>query len=392
MIGPIARSLFRRQAAVALLILEVGFGFAVSVQAFGFGQWFARKTEATTGIDPGVLVVRSHLAGGEPDAPAFVDDLRRRDVAALRAIPGVVAATGANATPMSRTIHPQAVEAQGDAGVRWSFGWILDGQAATCETLGLAIAAGRDLTDSDTDAVLLSPALAASLFDGSPLGKTIRIRGRARSYIVVGVTSTVHAPSPFASDSDRVLFVPDPLPVGREQRYFVRAAPGRLDAALAAVPGALAEVFPDRVVRASSLNDVRAFNDRSGRGGTAIFYFMVALALLVTLLGSLAMSSFLVAERTKQIGTRRALGATRTDVVRYFLLENWLVTTLGLAFGLPITFLLHVLVRQQQADLPLEWSSILLGMLVFWAVGLLAALVPALRAAAVPPSVASKTV
>jgi putative ABC transport system permease protein len=394
MIGPIARALLRRQAAVALLVLEVGFGFAVSVQAFGLGQWFVRKTGTPSGIDPGVLVVRSDLAGGEPGSPAFIDDLRRRDLAALRALPGVVAATGANHTPMTRTIHPQAVEGRGDAGSTWSFGWVLDGQPATCATLGLAITAGRDLTESDAggDVVLLSPALAEALFDGSPVGRTLRMRGRARVFTVVGVTSALHAPSPFAVQSDRVVFVPDKLPATGEQRYLVRAAADRLDEVRAAAPGALAQVFPDRAVRVASVADMRAHNDRSGRGGTAIFYFMVVLALLVTLLGSLAMSSFLVAERTKQIGMRRALGATKTDVVRYFLIENWLVTTLGLLIGLPLTFLLFVLARRQQADLTLEWPAILFGMVVFWVVGLLAALVPALRATAVPPSVASKTV
>src|SRR5262249_27038209 len=392
MIGPIARSLLRRQAAVALLILEVGFGFAVSVQAFGFGQWFERKTETASGLDPGVLVVHSDLAGGDPDDPAFVDDLRRRDSAALRALPGVVSAAATHALPMSRTIHPLTIEARDEAGSRWSLGWLLDGQPATCETLGLGIAAGRDLTEWGTDAGLLTPPPASSLFDGSPRGRTIRLRGRSPPYIVVGVTAALHGPSPYAANSDRVLFVPDKLPVGRQQRYLVRAAPDRLAEVRAAAAGALADVFPDRVVRVSSLADIRTFNDRSGRGGTAIFYFMVALALLITLLGSLAMSSFLVAERTKQIGTRRALGATRREVLCYFLLENWLVTTLGLIFGLPITFLLNVLVKRQLSDLPLEWTSIVLGMVVFWVVGLVAALVPALRAAAVPPSVASKTV
>jgi len=392
MIGPILRSLGRRQAAVALLILEVGLGFAVSVQAFEFGRWFADKVDAPTGVVPGALVLRGDLAGGDPTSPTFLASLRRRDVDALRAVPGVVAATAANFIPQHRTLHPQAVETRGRAGSRWSMSWVLDGQPATCDALGVAIADGRNLGEFDRDGVLVSPGLAGALFDGSPLGKTVFIRGRERAYTVVGVTSPVRGPQPIGLNSDRVLFVPDPIPLARQQRYLVRAAAGRVDEVRAAATAALAHVFPERVVRATALTEVRDFNDRSGRGGMAIFDFMVALAILVTLLGALAMSSFLVAERTKQIGTRRALGATKRDVVRYFLLENWLVTTLGLMFGLPITFLLHVLVTRQQPDLRLAWSSIVLGMVAFWATGLVAALVPALRATTVSPSVASKTV
>ena len=60
---------------------------------------------------------------------------------------------------------------------------------------------------------------------------------------------------------------------------------------------------------------------------------VIVLLVFVTSLGIIGLTSFSVAERTRQIGTRRALGAQRADILRYFLLENWLVTTLGLASG-----------------------------------------------------------
>jgi putative ABC transport system permease protein len=114
--------------------------------------------------------------------------------------------------------------------------------------------------------------------------------------------------------------------------------------------------------------------------------------ILVVLSGTFGMVTFLVAERTRQIGMRRALGATRRDVVRYFLLENWVLTSLGLVAGLPLAYGLNILARLAQPDLYLEWPPLALGVLLFWLTGELATLVPALRAANVPPTVATRTV
>jgi putative ABC transport system permease protein len=123
-----------------------------------------------------------------------------------------------------------------------------------------------------------------------------------------------------------------------------------------------------------------------------IFAYMVVVVVAVVLLGHLGMSSFLVAERTKQIGTRRALGATRRAIIRHFLLENWLVTSMGLILGLPLTYGLNVLTRRAQPDLVLDWQALALGVALLWLAGLTAALVPALRASTIPPTVATRTI
>ena len=54
---------------------------------------------------------------------------------------------------------------------------------------------------------------------------------------------------------------------------------------------------------------------------------------LVTGLGIVGLAWFSVSQRRKQIGTRRALGATRGDIIKHFMLENWLITTAGLVLG-----------------------------------------------------------
>ena len=65
-------------------------------------------------------------------------------------------------------------------------------------------------------------------------------------------------------------------------------------------------------------------------GAVIIALWTGFLVVAVALAGSLALASFSVAERTRQIGVRRALGASRGEIVRYFLLENLLLTAFGL--------------------------------------------------------------
>jgi putative ABC transport system permease protein len=108
------------------------------------------------------------------------------------------------------------------------------------------------------------------------------------------------------------------------------------------------------------------------------------------MLGLFGFASLAVTSRTKEIGTRRAFGATKGNILRHFLIENWLITTAGLVAGtlltLAFTLQLHLLL-----ELPRLPVIYLVGaMVLIWLCGLLAALAPALRGAGVPPAVATR--
>jgi putative ABC transport system permease protein len=119
----------------------------------------------------------------------------------------------------------------------------------------------------------------------------------------------------------------------------------------------------------------------------------VIVALLgVTALGIVGLASFWVAQRRKQIGVRRALGATRGDILRYFQTENFLIVTFGIVLGMVLAFGLN-LVLMQKYELPrLPLWYLPAGAVALWLLGQLAVLAPALRAAAVPPVVATRSV
>lgn len=391
MIGPILRAIAHKPAAAVLIILEVGFGFAVAVQAVNLGRWFARVHADPSGIDTSVFVVSSESAQPTPDRGDTTRSLER-DVAVLAGTPGVVAVAPVRRVPMTRGIFPTPVHGGGRTLVVWA----LDG-SSTRDALGVPLVEGRDLTPADggksPEPVLVDRDVAALLFPGGrAVGRTLELPGQGHSAIVVGVTASFRAMSAFAPYAHDTLIVPNELSTLRSTSFIVRAEPGAIAAAMAEAQARLLAANPDRALALTAIEDMREDVDRSARGGSAIFNFMVVVVILVVLSGTFAMVSFLVAERTKQIGMRRALGATKRDIVKFFLQENELLTLFGIVLGLPLTYGLNLLSRVAQPDLFLDWQSIVLGVVLFICTGHAAALIPALRAASVPPTVASKSV
>ena len=116
------------------------------------------------------------------------------------------------------------------------------------------------------------------------------------------------------------------------------------------------------------------------------------LLLFITSLGIVGLTVFSVAERTRQIGTRRALGAQRGDILRYFLLENWIVTTLGLALGVLLAFGLNVALVSRVSGPKMQPGLVAAGVLLLWIAGLAATFLPALRGARVAPAIATRNV
>ena len=122
----------------------------------------------------------------------------------------------------------------------------------------------------------------------------------------------------------------------------------------------------------------------------ALITLFGATSLALAALGVFGVLSFSVSQRTHEIGTRRALGATKFAILRYFLVENWLMTGVGLTLGLVVTFSLNFALAHW-ADVPqISVTQVAAGMLLLWAIGLLAALAPALKGMTVSPVTATR--
>ena len=101
-------------------------------------------------------------------------------------------------------------------------------------------------------------------------------------------------------------------------------------------------------------------------------------------------TAFSVTERRKQIGTRRALGATKGAVLRYFLLENWIVTNAGLILGVAVAYGLNVLLVTKTSGAKLDWRLVIASIVLIWLQGIIATLIPAMRATRFSPVIATR--
>ncbi|HSI03777.1 MAG: ABC transporter permease, partial [Myxococcota bacterium] len=139
-----------------------------------------------------------------------------------------------------------------------------------------------------------------------------------------------------------------------------------------------------------SLRSLRASTSATSRGAARVQFVVIAVVLFVGLIGNFGAASFSVAERARTIGIRRALGATRRQIIRYFLEENLLVTTGGIVIGIPIALAVGTAAEHLETSFILEWRHLLLAALFFYCTSLWAAHAPALKAARIPPSVVSQ--
>jgi putative ABC transport system permease protein len=114
--------------------------------------------------------------------------------------------------------------------------------------------------------------------------------------------------------------------------------------------------------------------------------------LAVTAFGIVGLTSFWVGQRRGQIGIRRAVGASRGHIMRYFQTENFLLSTAGVVIGMGLAFGINMYLMHYYELSRMPWYYLPIGAFMLWLVGQLAVLAPALRAAAVPPVVATRSV
>jgi putative ABC transport system permease protein len=210
---------------------------------------------------------------------------------------------------------------------------------------------------------------------------------------VVGIVERLQSPWAQLGDAaERSMIVPmrqlDPA-----AQYIVRTEPGQLDRVMREVEDTLVAARDDRVLlRNTSLKDARATRYRADRSLAWMLMTVMGLLLLVTASGIVGMASLWVNQRRKQIGVRRAIGARQRDILRYFLVENFMVTSFGIAIGLALALALNQLLVSALEVPRLPLAYLPGGVVALWVLGLLAAWGPAWRAARIPPAEATRSV
>lgn len=210
--------------------------------------------------------------------------------------------------------------------------------------------------------------------------------------VSVGVVRHMFTPYGGGPMESRITFYSGRPASSSRMRYLVRTEPAAFDEVFAALDKTLISEQADRLVTVRTLLEIKGGGFTLNQFIVRVLSAIVFLLLFVTVLEIFGMTSFSVAQRTKQVGTRRALGAARGDILRYFLVENTPITMIGLALGVIGAYGLNILLVNNLDGTPLGAGMVAVGFALLLLLGLAAAAVPAARASHLSPALAARTV
>jgi putative ABC transport system permease protein len=332
-----------------------------------------------------------------------------RNLAALHGIAGVQSAAVTSTLPLSTnnwgwsfgTKPESSISDQHNTNVSLFF----IGEGGD-KTLGLQMAQGRffnvdDYANSsigsaplpETHVVVITQNLAQKLWPGQPaLGKTMYTT--AHYYTVVGVTANVLRPNIGSQSDNNYNAAYFPLSASGSKGvlayYIIRCAPQDRDRIVHEAEQKLGELNPAAIAKGQTFSDIRTkyFADMSSMAWMLVLVCVVMLA--VTAFGIVGLTSFWVNQRRQQIGVRRAVGATRGHIMQYFQTENFLLSAAGVVIGMGLAYGINAYLMQHYEMSRMPWYYLPGGAIGLWLIGQIAVLGPALRAAAVPPVVATR--
>ncbi len=402
---PILSSLRRHRTAATLIVLEIAFTCAIVCNAVFVIRDRIGRMDRPSGVTEDEIV-RLQIAGiGQKTDP---NAITREDLAALRAIPGVKTVAVTNMVPFGGSSWNSSISTIPDDPSPPINVATYMGSRDLIETLGVKLTAGRDLLPAEylelsatassnihVPAVLITQGVANRMFPGqSAIGKPLYVWGDQPS-TVVGVIDTLARPNDFqAGEAERYAIVmPLDLDFTVGGNYLLRTDPARQREVLAAAEAAVKRVDPNRLVlQHQTFGDIRRDHFKQDRAMAWLLGGVSIALLIITALGVIGLASFWVQQRTRQIGVRRALGATRADIRHYFQIENFILATAGIVLGMALAYGINLWLmdRYEVARLPASFLPIGAGLL--WILGQLAVLGPAMRAAAIPPAIATRSV
>jgi len=403
-IGPILASLRKHRIPALLIVLEIALACAVLCNAVFMVGGRMNEIHLPNAIDEqGISVVT--LNGFDPERAASEIP---RNLAALRGIAGVQAAAVLNTMPLSDNgwngnLSPkQGTEATdhsslninlylmgegGDKalGLRLQQGRMFDGEDYANGTLG-------DSFLPETHVVIVSRSLARRLWPQAPaLGQ--KLYGDKFWYQVVGVVDDVLRPNKAGSGLpgmyDTAFF---PMRPGDTLNYYVlRSTPADRERVARQAEDVLGKLDPGAVAEGKSFVDIRGKYFSGAQSMVWMLALVCVVMLAVTAFGIVGLTSFWVAQRRRQIGIRRAVGARRGHILSYFRTENFLLSGAGVGLGMVLAFGINLYLMQHYEMDRMPWYYLPVGAITLWLLGQLAVYGPAHRAAAVPPVEATRS-
>jgi putative ABC transport system permease protein len=407
-IRPIFSALLRNKTGALLIAAQVALSLAIVANALYIIRDRLALAERPSGVAEESNMFRIGLAPlKDSDSAEAKLDLQRRDADVLRAVPGVASVAWTNQSPLARSgwnmslyLSPKQTEGTTNSALYF-------GPDSLVKTFGLKLIEGRDFTDDDVEVIdpdksqnlgrsgIVTEALAKKLFPtGSAVGKTIYFGGNndTEPFQIVGVVERLQTPWANSGERGELSTILAARRVEGYSMFTVRTQSGQRDRVMKEAEAAVLKAVPGQLMVENESMDKDRFDFyRNDRAVAWMLITVTVLLLLVTASGIVGMATLWVNQRRKQIGVRRALGARRFDVLRYFVTENVLITTGGIAAGLVLAVALNQLLVSQLELTKLPIGYLAVGAVVLWALGVLAVYGPAWRAASISPAIATRS-
>ena len=409
-IKPILVALRRHKAGTLLIAMQIALTLAIVCNALFIIHQRLAILSQPSGVDEANVFVISNIWGDSNQSTPQVDAQVRADLLALRQLPAVRDATPASGYPLKGGGWDNFVMMTPDQTKPTTDAAVYTGDTHFIDALGLKLIAGRNFRPDEVmvmgtqqsitpPTVIVSKALADRLFPGGDaLGKSFYAMGSTPSTII-GIVDTLHRQGVDAysnAHAGQSLIWPIRADDSRGIYYIVRAKPGQLATAMREARKALYAQSRMRIIEPpEGIQDYATIRHKvfdSDRGMVILMGVISIVLLAITAAGIVGLTSFWVGQRRKQIGVRRALGATRNDILGYFLTENFMISLAGVALGtvLALAFNLWMFTRFGMDRMSMAYIGV--GVLVLLLLGQGAVLAPAMRASRVSPIEATRTV
>jgi putative ABC transport system permease protein len=408
-IRPILSTLMRNKTGPILVAVQVALSLAILANALHIVTLrqavAARPTGVTAESDIFHMQVSSLREAGHNEQLAT----QKAQAATLRAVPGVVSVADTSQVPVSNsgsynsfTVSPTQDKITGNTAFYVS-------PDSLVKTWGLKLIEGRDFNAADVmeidqntskdhpGIIMITKALGEKAWPGagSYVGKTfyMGMGAEAKPVRVIGVIERLQSPGArLGAEGEISSIVAVRLTGDNSSMYTVRAEPGQRDRVMKEAEEALRKAGNNQiVVKSRTMDEDRKDRYRADVGLSWMLITVSALLLLITASGIVGMASLWVTQRRKQIGVRRALGARRLDILRYFITENVLITSAGVTAGVLLALALNQLLVSKLEMERLPVGYMLAGAGVFWALGIIAVYGPAWRAASISPAMATRS-
>jgi putative ABC transport system permease protein len=398
-LGPILSAMRRNKVGALSLVAQTAITLAILCNSLFLIQQRLRASNRPTGLqEETIFTITNQWVGNPQDLGARL----QADLAALRSVPGVVDAFVSNSYPLSNGGWDDGISlTPGDS--HWvTVGSLYFSDEHGLPALGLKLVAGRNFTAAEIadrsdlvakppSALIVSQALATKLFpNGDALGKSIYLSSQKHMTPIIGIVERLQEPWVSTSNpyTENAMLQPYRY-VSPYSHYIVRAKPGQLNPVMKEAQRQLLALSHARILdKTRTMTESRRLIYKDDRGLAIILAVVSATLLVVTALGIIGITSFWVAQRRRQIGIRRAMGATRTAILRYFQTENLMIATAGAALGMALAMLLNFWMagKFEMARLQIGYTFIAAAIVLL--LGQIAVLWPALRAASISPAVA----